>query len=170
MPPGEEGAIAVRAPDPVMFLEYWRDPEATEAKFNGDWLLTGDVGTVDEDGYLWFVGRDDDVITSAGYRIGPGEIEDCLMGHPAVLLAAAIGKPDPMRTEIVKAYIIPAEGIEADDDLKADIQEHVRTRLAAYEYPREIEFIEELPMTTTGKIMRRELRRRETKKGKDPNQ
>jgi acetyl-CoA synthetase len=92
------------------------------------------------------------------------------MGHPAVLLAAAIGKPDPVRTEIVKAYIIPAEGIEADDDLKADIQEHVRTRLAAYEYPREIEFIDELPMTTTGKIMRRELRRRETEKGRDPNQ
>ena len=170
MPPGEEGAIAVRAPDPVMFLKYWRDPEATEAKFKGEWLLTGDVGTADEDGYLWFVGRDDDVITSAGYRIGPGEIEDCLMGHPAVLLAAAIGKPDPVRTEIVKAYIIPAEGIEADDDLKADIQEHVRTRLAAYEYPHEIEFIDELPMTTTGKIMRRELRRRETETGRDPNQ
>ena len=92
------------------------------------------------------------------------------MGHPAVLLAAAIGKPDPMRTEIVKAYIIPIEGIEANDDLKANIQEHVRTRLAAYEYPREIEFIDELPMTTTGKIMRRELRLRETEKGSNPNQ
>jgi acetyl-CoA synthetase len=144
-----------------MFLGYWNDPEATEAKFLGDWLLTGDVGQRDEDGYIWFVGRDDDVITSAGYRIGPGEIEDCLMTHPAVLLAAAIGKPDPMRTEIVKAYIVPNEGVEGTETLAAEIREHVKTRLAAHEYPREIEFIDELPMTTTGKIMRRELRARD---------
>ncbi len=158
---GETGNIAVKSPDPVMFLGYWNDPEATEAKFLGDWLLTGDVGQRDEDGYIWFVGRDDDVITSAGYRIGPGEIEDCLMTHPAVLLAAAIGKPDPMRTEIVKAYIVPNEGVEGTETLAAEIREHVKTRLAAHEYPREIEFIDELPMTTTGKIMRRELRARD---------
>ena len=169
-PPNEEGAIAVRAPDPVMFLKYWDDPGATEAKFNGNWLLTGDVGTVDEDGYLYFVGRDDDVITSAGYRIGPGEIEDSLMGHPAVALAAAIGKPDEVRTEIVKAFIILADGFEANDALAKDIQHHVRIRLAAYEYPREIEFVRELPMTTTSKIMRRELRLREADKQKDQNQ
>lgn len=164
--PNEEGAIAVRAPDPVMFLQYWNDPAATEAKFNGDWLLTGDVGRVDEDGYLHFVGRDDDVITSAGYRIGPGEIEDCLMRHPAVALAAVIGKPDAVRTEIVKAFIILSDGIEANDELAMNIQKHVRTRLAAYEYPREIEFVRELPMTTTSKIIRHELRLRETEKQK----
>ena len=165
--PNEEGAIAVRAPDPVMFLRYWNDPAATEAKFIGDWLLTGDVGRVDEDGYLHFVGRDDDVITSAGYRIGPGEIEDCLMRHPAVALAAVIGKPDAVRTEIVKAFIILSDDIEANDELAMDIQKHVRTRLAAYEYPREIEFVRELPMTTTSKIIRHELRLRETEKQKD---
>ncbi len=161
LPPGETGHIAVKAPDPVMFLEYWQNPEATAEKFLGDWLLTGDLGHTDEDGYIWFVGRDDDVITSAGYRIGPGEIEDCLMSHPAVLLAAAIGKPDDMRTEIVKAFIVLADEIEPDDALTEDIRHHVRTRLAAHEYPREIEFVADLPMTTTGKIMRRELRVRE---------
>lgn len=162
LPPGVTGSIAVKAPDPVMFLEYWNDPEATAEKFLDDWLLTGDTGQTDEDGYIWFVGRDDDVITSSGYRIGPGEIEDCLMSHPAVVLAAAVGKPDPLRTEIVKAFIVPAAGIEPDDALTEEIRHFVRTRLAAHEYPREIEFVTDLPMTTTGKIMRRELRARET--------
>jgi acetyl-CoA synthetase len=156
--PGEIGQIAVRRPDPVMFLEYWGQPEATEAKFVGNWMLTGDQGVVDEDGYFSFVGRDDDVITSAGYRIGPGEIEDCLIAHPAVALAAVIGKPDPVRTEIVKAFIVPREGVVPDDALVADIQAFVRDRLAAHEYPREIAFIEELPLTTTGKVVRRLLR------------
>jgi acetyl-CoA synthetase len=156
--PGEIGQIAVRRPDPVMFLEYWGRPEATEAKFIGDWMLTGDQGVVDEDGYFSFVGRDDDVITSAGYRIGPGEIEDCLIAHPAVALAAVVGKPDPVRTEIVKAFIVPREGVVPDDELIADIQAFVRDRLAAHEYPREIAFIEELPLTTTGKVVRRLLR------------
>jgi acetyl-CoA synthetase len=162
LPPGVTGSIAVRAPDPVMFLSYWGNPEATADKFFGDWLLTGDIGQTDEDGYIWFLGRDDDVITSAGYRIGPSEIEDCLMSHPAVLLAAAIGKPDPIRTEIIKAFIVPNDGVEPDDTLTEEIRAHVRNRLSAHEYPREIEFVDSLPMTATGKIIRRELRARET--------
>ena len=107
---GELGQIAVKRPDPVMFIEYWGRPDATRDKFIGDWMTTGDQGMVDEDGYIHFVGRDDDVITSSGYRIGPGEIEDCLIGHPAVALAAVIGKPDPVRTEIVKAFVVLKPG------------------------------------------------------------
>src|SRR5262249_42626622 len=152
--------IAVRRPDPVMFLEYWRNAPATEAKFAGDWLLTGDSGTMDHEGWIKFVGRDDDVITSAGYRIGPGEIEDCLLGHPAVRLAGVVGKPDAERTEIVKAYIVLREGLAPSEQLARAIQMHVKTRLAAHEYPREVAFVDELPMTTTGKIIRRELRAR----------
>lgn len=156
--PGEEGQIAVLRPDPVMFLGYWNKPEATAAKFIGDWMTTGDQGMADADGYIRFVGRDDDVITSSGYRIGPGEIEDCLITHPAVALAAVVGKPDPLRTEIVKAFVVLAAGHEPSDALVAEIQAFVRARLAAHEYPREISFCESLPMTTTGKIIRRELR------------
>ena len=110
---GEIGQIAIKRPDPVMFLEYWAKPEATRDKFIGDWMTTGDQGLVDDDGYVHFVGRDDDVITSSGYRIGPGEIEDCLIRHPAVALAAAVGKPDAMRTEIVKAFIVLKSGFDA---------------------------------------------------------
>jgi acetyl-CoA synthetase len=157
---GELGMIAVKRPDPVMFLEYWGRPEATEQKFIGDWMTTGDQGLVDEDGYITFVGRDDDVITSSGYRIGPGEIEDCLIKHPAVALAAVIGKPDAMRTEIVKAFIVLKPGIEGTDALAAEVRDFVKTRLSAHEYPREIAFLRELPMTTTGKIIRRLLRDR----------
>ena len=162
MPEGTLGNIAVRRPDPVMFLEYWRNPAATAAKFAGDWLYTGDTGTMDAEGWIKFVGRDDDVITSAGYRIGPGEIEDCLLGHPAVRFAGVVGKPDPQRTEIVKAYVVLKEGLEPSEALARDIQAHVKTRLAAHEYPREVAFVSELPMTTTGKIIRRELRSRQT--------
>ncbi len=158
--PGEEGQIAVRRPDPVMFLRYWNNEEATRKKFIGDWMTTGDQGHVDEDGYIHFVGRDDDVITSSGYRIGPGEIEDCLIQHEAVLLAAAVGKPDPLRTEIVKAFLVLKPGYEGTDALKAEIQAFVRVRLSAHEYPREIEFIGEMPLTTTGKVIRRLLRDR----------
>jgi acetyl-CoA synthetase len=158
--PGELGQIAVQRPDPVMFLEYWERPEATREKFIGDWMTTGDQGVIDEDGYFSFVGRDDDVITSAGYRIGPGEIEDCLIKHPAVALAAVIGKPDPVRTEIVKAFIVLKRGHAPSDQLANDIQGFVRTRLSAHEYPREIAFIDEMPMTTTGKVIRRLLRAR----------
>ncbi len=157
---GEQGNIAVLRPDPVMFLEYWNNPAATAAKFAGDWLLTGDTGRMDEDGWITFVGRDDDVITSAGYRIGPGEIEDCLLGHPAVRLAGVVGKPDPERTEIVKAYVVLKAGFVPGAALAREIQAHVKNRLAAHEYPREVAFIDELPMTTTGKIIRRELRAR----------
>ncbi|HKP25425.1 MAG TPA: acyl-CoA synthetase, partial [Dongiaceae bacterium] len=160
VPFGTLGNIAVERPDPVMFLEYWRNPSATAAKFAGGWLLTGDTGVMDAEGWIKFVGRDDDVITSAGYRIGPGEIEDCLLGHPAVRLAGVVGKPDPQRTEIVKAYIVLKEDCTPSTELAHDIQAHVKTRLAAHEYPREIAFVDALPMTTTGKIIRRELRAR----------
>jgi len=156
--PGELGQIAVKRPDPVMFLGYWGKPEATAAKFIGDWLTTGDQGVVDTDSYITFIGRDDDVITSAGYRIGPGEIEDCLIRHPAVSLAAVIGKPDAMRTEIVKAFIVLKPGQAPSEALAAEIQAFVRTHLSAHEYPREIAFIDAMPMTTTGKVIRRLLR------------
>ena len=156
--PGEIGQIAVRRPDPVMFLGYWNNAPGTAAKFRGDWMTTGDQAFRDEDGFIVFVGRDDDVITSSGYRIGPGEIEDCLLRHPAVSNAAAIGKPDALRTEIVKAFVVPRPGYEPSDALAADIQAFVRDRLSAHEYPREIAFRPDLPMTTTGKIIRRILR------------
>src|SRR5499427_2190456 len=157
---GEIGQIAVKRPDPVMFLEYWGKPEATRDKFIGDWLTTGDQGVMDDEGYVSFVGRDDDVITSAGFRIGPGEIEDCLIRHPAVALAAAVGKPDALRTEIVKAFIVLKKGYVASDTLASDIQGFVKTRLSAHEYPREVAFIDDMPMTTTGKVIRRLLRER----------
>jgi len=158
--PGEQGQIAIRRPDPVMFLCYWRRTEATHDKFIGDWMTTGDQGVMDEDGYVTFIGRDDDVITSAGYRIGPGEIEDCLIRHPAVALAAAVGKPDPVRTEIVKAFVVLKPGYQASETLAAEIRNFVRTKLSAREYPREVEFIDDMPMTTTGKVIRRLLRER----------
>ncbi|MGI9415458.1 MAG: acyl-CoA synthetase [Hyphomicrobiales bacterium] len=160
LPAGEVGHIAVQRPDPVMFLEYWGRPDATREKYAGDWLLTGDQGSCDEDGYFHFVGRGDDVITSAGYRIGPGEIEDCLIGHPAIALAAVVGKPDPVRTEIVKAFVVLNAGHEPSDALASEISAHVRDRLAAHEYPREISFEDSLPLTTTGKVIRRLLRER----------
>ncbi|MDQ0314052.1 AMP-binding protein [Amorphus orientalis] len=167
LPPGSQGTIAVQAPDPVMFLSYWGSPEATRDKFRGDWLLTGDQGVMDKDGYVRFVGRDDDVITSSGYRIGPGEIEDCLIGHPAVSLAAVVGKPDPVRTEIVKAFVQLRPGMTADETLVTDIQTFVRERLSAHEYPREIEFVDEMPLTTTGKVIRRAFRDRVRSPGTD---
>ncbi|MGP1396457.1 MAG: AMP-binding protein [Inquilinaceae bacterium] len=160
VPPGKDGEIAVRRGDPVMFLRYWNLKTATEAKYRGDWLLTGDMGRQDEDGYFWFVGRDDDVITSAGYRIGPGEIETCLLGHPSVAMAAVVGVADPVRTEIVKAVVVLKPGIVGDDALKRALQDHVRSRLAAHEYPRLVSFVDALPMTATGKIVRRALRER----------
>lgn len=160
LPDGTLGNIAVHAPDPVMFLGYWNQPEATAGKFAGSWLLTGDQGLRDADGYIHFVGRDDDVITSAGYRIGPGPIEDCLLGHAAVHMAAVVGKPDPQRTEIVKAFVVLAPGYAASEALARELQDHVRCRLAAHEYPREVAFVDGLPLTATGKIMRRALRGR----------
>ncbi|WP_232222641.1 AMP-binding protein [Paracoccus sphaerophysae] len=162
-PTDGEGDIAIRSHmsgggAASMFLGYWNRPEATAEKFRGDWLVTGDRGVI-EDGYIRFVGRDDDVITSSGYRIGPSEIEDVLLKHPAVAAAGVIGKPDPLRTEIVKAYVVLREGIEASDSLATELQDHARTHCAAHSYPREITFLDALPMTVTGKVMRRELRR-----------
>ena len=120
----------------------------------------GDQGVADDDGYISFVGRDDDVITSSGYRIGPTEIEDCLIRHPAVALAAAVGKPDALRTEIVKAFVVLKRGVPASDALAAEIRDFVKERLSAHEYPREVAFIDDMPMTTTGKVIRRLLRER----------
>ena len=164
VPPVTVGEVAVRQPDPVMFLEYWKNPQATADKYAGDWCLTGDLAKQDEKGYFWFVGRKDDVITSAGYRIGPAEIEDCIMKHPAVGMVAVVGSPDEVRTEIVKAFIVLKAEVAAGDDVAAEIKEFVKVRLAAHEYPREIEFVDELPMTATGKIMRKDLRAREVKR------
>jgi acetyl-CoA synthetase len=163
LPAGEVGQIACRRPDPVMFLEYWNNPKATAAKFIGDWLVTGDMGSQDVDGYFWYQARADDVITSGGYRIGPGEIEDCLLKHPAVGMAAAIGVPDALRTEVVKVFVVLKPEFQGDDRLAREIQNHVKTRLAAHEYPREVEFVDSLPLTATGKVMRRELRERAKK-------
>ena len=157
----EVGEIVAHRDDPVHFLGYWNNAIATSKKYTGDWFHTGDVGYIDEDGYLWFKGRADDVISSAGYRIGPGEIEDCVLTHPSVLQVAAIGVPDPaqIRGEIVKLCIVLNQGFSASSDLKEAIRLHVRDKLAAYEYPREIAFYDTLPMTTTGKVKRMELRK-----------
>ncbi len=158
LPDGEAGSIAFRRPDPVMFLGYWRNEEATALRFRGDWLVSGDLGARDQQGYFRFIGRDDDLITSGGYRIGPGEIEACLQRHPAVALAAVVGEPDPIRTEIVKAVVVLRPGFAPTPALAAELQEHVRSRLAAHEYPRIVQFVAELPLTATGKIIRRALR------------
>jgi medium-chain acyl-CoA synthetase len=164
LPANAEGDIAVRVhPErPVaLFREYWRDPEATGNAFRGDWYITGDRAYRDEDGYLWFVGRADDVIISSAYRIGPFEVESALVEHPAVVEAAVVGKPDPERGEIVKAFCVLAPGFEPSEALKSDIQEHVKSVTAPYKYPREIEFAADLPKTVSGKIRRVELRERE---------
>jgi acetyl-CoA synthetase len=162
---GELGEIAIkREQDPVFFLEYWKNENATKEKFIGDWATTGDQGKMDEDGYLWYQGRSDDVIKSSGYRIGPAEIESCLVKHPAVANAAVIGKADDARGAIVKAFLVLQPGHSPSEHLIQEIQNHVRGRLAPYEYPREIEFIDALPMTTTGKVQRKELRKREEAK------
>lgn len=162
-----------RRPRPDLFLGYWKKEAATQAKFTGDWCRTGDLATRDEDGYLWYEGRADDVFKSAGYRIGPGEIENCLLKHPAVANAAVVPKPHSERGAVVKAYVVLAPDVMAararhagpvaffNLKLVEDLQAHVRGQLAPYEYPKEIEFIDELPMTTTGKVQRRVLRLQE---------
>jgi acyl-coenzyme A synthetase/AMP-(fatty) acid ligase len=166
--PGEEGHVAVRvAPErPVgLFREYWRDPEATAAAFQGDWYDTGDRASVDEDGYFWFVGRADDVIISAAYRIGPFEVESALVEHPAVAEAAVVGKPDPERGQIVKAFVVLTPGRAGSDELVRELQDYCKRVTAPFKYPREIEFVTELPKTISGKIRRVELREREIAAG-----
>jgi len=162
--PNQEGDIAVRIkPErPLgLFKEYWRNPEAMERSFIGDWYLTGDRAYRDADGYFWFVGRADDVIISAGYRIGPFEVESALVEHPAVVESAVVASPDPVRGEIVKAFVILAPGYEPGDALVTELQDYVKSVTAPYKYPREIEFVTELPKTISGKIRRVELRDRE---------
>jgi acetyl-CoA synthetase len=177
-PPGTPGEVAVNRfdvhghPDPVFFLGYWNNTKATQAKYTGDWCRTGDMAIADEDGYLWYQGRTDDMFKAAGYRIGPGEIENCLVKHPAVANAAVVPKPDKERGALVKAYVVmspdclgrrPTGPGQAgfDDGVRRELQTHVRGLLAPYEYPKEIEFIDQLPMTTTGKVQRRVLRLQE---------
>ncbi len=155
-PTSEEGDVAVKRGSASMMLEYWNRPDATAEKVQGDWLITGDRG-VWEGAYLRFVGREDDVITSAGYRIGPAEIEDCLLTHQAVATVGVVGKPDPIRAEIVKAYVVLKPGAEAQAE---ELQDYVKSRLASYSYPREIAFLDALPMTVTGKVIRKELKAR----------
>ncbi|SFL07679.1 acetyl-CoA synthetase [Halogranum rubrum] len=160
LPRGETGEIAHRGNFPCFFAEYWRKPEQTEACFENDWYLSGDLARMDEDGYIWFEGRADDVIISAGYRIGPFEVESSLGEHEAVAEAAVVPKPDTERGNIVKAYVVLADGYEASEALGEEIKQHVREELSAHEYPREVEFVDDLPKTVTGKIRRTELRDR----------
>jgi acetyl-CoA synthetase len=158
-------------PDPIFFLGYWNNKDATRAKYTGDvndsWCRTGDMAVMDSDGYLWYHGRSDDVFKAAGYRIGPSEIENCLVKHPAVANAAVVPKPDAERGALVKAYVVLAPGFSGDAALIAALQQHVRGQLAPYEYPKEIEFIDALPMTTTGKVQRRVLRLQEEQRARD---
>lgn len=178
-PPGVPGDVALNRfdihgyPDPIFFLGYWKNEAATQAKYTGDWCRTGDLAVRDAEGYLWYQGRSDDVFKAAGYRIGPGEIENCLVKHPAVLNAAVVPKPDPERGALVKAYVVIAPDFIASHknsadttaqfhaQLTAELQVHVKGLLAPYEYPKEIEYVDALPMTTTGKVQRRVLRLQE---------
>jgi acetyl-CoA synthetase/medium-chain acyl-CoA synthetase len=172
LPRGTEGDLGIQVvPErPVgMFKEYWKNPEATAKCHRGDWYITGDRASMDEDGYLWFVGRADDVINSASYRIGPFEVESALVEHPAVAEAAVIGKPDALRGEIVKAFVVLAPGHTASEALAAELQAHVKTVTAPYKYPREIEFLPDLPKTISGKIRRTELRQMERDRVKTPS-
>jgi acetyl-CoA synthetase len=162
VPAGDLGEIALwRDGDPVVFLEYWNNPQATQAKFSSGWGRTGDLAVRDDDGFFWYRGRTDDVIKSAGYRIGPGEIEDCLIKHPAVANAAVVGVPDADRGTRIKAFVVLRGGQGPSTALEESIRAHVRNRLAPYQYPRDIEFIDALPLTTTGKVQRRLLRERD---------
>jgi acetyl-CoA synthetase len=171
-PVGVPGDVAVHRddvhgePDPIFFLGYWRNDGATKRKSTGPWCRTGDLATRDADGYLWYQGRADDVFKAAGYRIGPSEIENCLVKHPAVANAAVVPKPDAERGALVKAFVVLAPGHVGGEQLVLELQQHVRGKLAPYEYPKEIEFIEALPMTTTGKVQRRVLRLQEEERAR----
>jgi acetyl-CoA synthetase len=176
-PVGVPGDVAVHRldihgdPDPIFFLGYWKNEAATKAKFTGDmadsWCRTGDLAVRDADGYLWYQGRSDDVFKAAGYRIGPSEIENCLVKHPAVANAAVVPKPDAERGAVVKAYVVLTPGTTGDEALVASLQAHVKGKLAPYEYPKEIEFVDALPMTTTGKVQRRVLRLKEEERARE---
>jgi len=171
LPPGQEGDIAVRVkPErPVgLFKEYWKDPERTASCYRGDWYITGDRAIKDEEGYLWFVGRADDVILAAGYRIGPFEVESALLEHPAVAESAVVSSPDEVRGEVVKAFVVLAPGYQPSDELVKELQEHVKKVTAPYKYPRKVEFVDSLPKTISGKIRRVELREREWGKARGP--
>jgi acetyl-CoA synthetase len=178
LPRGQAGDVAVHRrdihghPDPVFFLGYWQRDDATRAKFTGDpsdsWCRTGDTAVMDADGWLWYQGRSDDMFKAAGYRIGPSEIENCLVKHPAVANAAVVPKPDAERGAVVKAYVVLAAGFVGNAPLIDELQEHVRGRLAPYEYPKEVEFVDALPMTTTGKVQRRVLRLQEEERARPP--
>jgi acetyl-CoA synthetase/medium-chain acyl-CoA synthetase len=162
VPPGEVGDIALRGDPPSLFRGYWKDPQASARCRRGDWYLTGDRAFRDEDGYFWFVGRDDDVIISAGYRIGPFEVESALVEHPDVVEAAAVAAPDPDRGAVVKAFVVLRPGVRGDTALVARLQQHVKSVTAPYKYPRQIEFVDSLPKTVSGKIRRVELRARQS--------
>jgi len=172
--PGEVGDVAVRrtwidgTPDPVFFLGYWGNAAATEKKYSGEWCRTGDQASMDGDGYLWYQGRSDDMFKSAGYRIGPAEIENCLVKHAAVANCAVVPSPDEMRGAVIKAFVLLVPGQTASEALKDSIRAHVKAHLAPYQQPREIEFVSELPMTTTGKVQRKVLREREAEKFGSP--
>jgi acetyl-CoA synthetase len=158
LPPNEIGHIAVKRPDPSMLLDYWNQPELTDDLFVDDWMLTGDAGSVDEDGYLHYEGRADDVIITAGYRVSPLEVEDTLREHEAVANAVVVGVDDEERGQVVKAFVKLEPGLEASEDLADEIRTFVREREAAYKYPRQVEFVEEFPTTVTGKVQRRKLK------------
>ncbi|MBZ5700766.1 MAG: acyl--CoA ligase [Acidobacteriia bacterium] len=164
LPADEEGEIAVKGHPPSLFLGYWKEPELTQSTRRGPWYVTGDKAYRDQDGYYWFVGRADDVIISAGYRIGPFEVESALIEHPAVVEAAAVASPDEVRGDIVKAFVVLRSGYQGSPELVRELQDHVKKVTAPYKYPREIEFVEQLPKTISGKIRRVELRKREVKK------
>lgn len=166
LPPGEEGDVALAGRPPTLFAGYWEQPDETERVFRGDWYVTGDRASRDEDGYLWFAGRADDVILSAAYRIGPFEVESALLEHPAVAESAVIGKPDPDRGQIVKAFVVLRPGSDATDVLARGLEDHVKRVTAPYKYPREIEFVAELPKTRSGKIRRVELRQLEERRAR----
>jgi acyl-coenzyme A synthetase/AMP-(fatty) acid ligase len=162
VPPGQDGVLCVRRDSqPGMMKKYWRKPAQTAEMFRGDWYYSGDVLSRDEDGYFWFKGRNDDVLKASGYRVSPFEVESCLVSHPAVLEAAVVESPDPLRGMVIKAFLVLRDGVSPGDQLRAEIQEHARQHMAAYKYPRKVEFVTALPKTPSGKIKRKELRQRE---------
>ena len=167
LPAGSTGEIAIRRDSPVVMREYWKNPAAMNEKFKGEWCVTGDLGHMDDQGYVYFQGRADDVIKSSGYRIGPAEVEAKIMEHKAVASCAVIGVSDPQRGQAIKAFVKLLPGFSPSNEMIKEMQSHVKTRLAAHEYPREIEFVDDFPVTVTGKIMRRELRAREEQKIRD---